>query len=244
MSKRALVIKFGGSATTTLSGLNPAYLQDFFAGITLDLSKHFEKAVFVIGGGQRARVAIAQFGPEAALDVTREHAQELGTLLCELGLPVCGRIPRDVDELAEVVAQAKFGVAVGGLELGQSTDAVAMSAAQVLNALGYEVAIVVLSNVPAIYTADPRQDVEARQIVASDLETLIQMKILINEPKSFRHGMSVPLDPVAVFRYQGIAQHPLYFSQASDFDGVNQFLTNCEIKSGTLIKRGEQLCLR
>lgn len=249
MTKSALVLKFGGSATTTLDGLNLVYLADFFARLDLDLTKIFEKVVLVVGGGSRSRQALATAGPEAALAVTRDHAHELNLALRQLDLSgltqgvVAGLVPTNHQELRAAIIESQL-VAVGGLELGQSTDAVALSAAQILDELGCEVAIVVLSNVAAIYTQDPKKAPEAKQIACATLDQLVELGVLVDNPSAFKHGMNVPLDPIAVHRYANINHQPLYFAGAADIEGVRNFLTHGEQNSGTLVKRGLDLCLR
>lgn len=241
--KNAVVLKFGGSATTNQTGLNPAYLAEFFSALKLDLTKLFAKAVFVVGGGVRARKELSLNGPQAALAITRQHAGQLGQTLRGFGLPISFTVPTTTDKLRKQIEETNFGVAVGGLELGQTTDAVAMSAAQILNDLGYQVSIVVLSNVPAIYTSDPREDLGAKQIAVATLGQLVKMGILIDDPEAFRHGMNVPLDPVAVYRYKTLDHHPLFFAGASDAEGVKKFLTQSETDTGTLIRQGSEICL-
>lgn len=239
-----MVLKFGGSATTNQTGLNPAYLAEFFSALQVDLTKLFEKAVFVVGGGTRARKELSLHGPQAALAITRQHAGQLGQTLRGLGLPICLDVPTDVEKLRQQIEKTNFGVAVGGLELGQTTDAVAMSAAQILSDLGYQVSIVVLSNVPAIYTFDPKKDSNAQQIAVATLEQLVELGVLIDDPEAFRHGMNVPLDPVAVYRYKNLDHHPLFFAGAGDAEGVRKFLTRSDTDTGTLIRQGSELCLR
>ncbi|MCL4208695.1 hypothetical protein KJZ63_03635 [Patescibacteria group bacterium] len=242
--ERAVVLKFGGSATTNQTGLNPIYVSDFLSALKVDLMTLFEKAVFVVGGGVRARKELSLRGPKGALAITRQHAGELGQALRSLGLPISLSVPTTTEMLRGLIAETKFGVAVGGLELGQTTDAVALSAAQILNDLGYQVSIVVLSNVPAIYTADPKKDSDARQIAVASLEQLVKMGVLVDDMAAFEHGMNVPLDPVAVYRYKSLDHHPLFFAGADDAVGVGSFLTQGESNTGTLIKNGSEICLR
>lgn len=244
MIGRAVVLKFGGSATTNQTGLNPAYLTDFFSGIGIDLTKLFDKAVFVIGGGIRARKELSLNGPRAALAITRQHAGQLGQALRGFNFPVCLNVPTNFDELQKLIEITDFGVAVGGLELGQTTDAVAMSAAQILDSLGYEVSIVVLSNVPAIYTDDPKRNPEAKQVAVATLGQLVELGVLVDDPDTFRHGMNVPLDPIAVYRYKKLDHHTLFFAGASDTLGVKNYLTRGEVNTGTLVRHGSELCTR
>lgn len=201
----------------------------------------FERAVFIVGGGQPARMALKTGGvngPELAVEATRRHAVQLGTTMCQLGMPIRGEIPTNVQELKQAISDAEFGVVAGGLELGQTTDAVAMSAAQILNDQGYEVSIIVLSNIGAIYTGDPKTVAHVRQIKQTSVDWLVEEGILINAPQFFKDGMKVPLDPIAVARYQEISQHPLYFTGVNNTAGVNQFLTTGQASNGTLISQG------
>lgn len=233
--KRAIVLKFGGSATVDVEGLNLAYITRFLRELDVDLRQLFDKAVFVVGGGKRARQAFQSGGVQAAIEVTQEHALQLDGALCGFGYNCLGYVPTSPSQLEPAITQANFGVAVGGLEVGQTTDAVAMSAAEVLDSLGYQVTIIVLSNVAAIYTADPRTELTAKPIKYASLSWMIEQGILLDNPAQFSDGMSVPLDPVAVSRYSKLQQHQLLFCSADDVLSVRQLLMNEEVTNGTLL---------
>lgn len=246
MVKRSIVLKFGGSATVGDNGLNPEYIKWFLESLGLSLTETFDKAVFVVGGGSPARKALAELGevngPLIALELTRRHARQLGQTMCELGISVCGTVPTTFLELRQAITDTQFGVAVGGLELGQTTDAIAMSAAGVLRNNGYTVDLVVLSNIHAIYNMPPDMSY-AKAIRHASLEWMLEEGILVNDAKSFRDGMNVPLDPVAIGRYQVFAPKvPLYFTKADNTAGVRQFLMGENLDSGTLISHGVETC--
>jgi uridylate kinase len=230
--------------TVDLSGLNLLYVITLMSGLGIDLTKMFDKAVFVVGGGKRARQAFQDDGVKAAIAVTQEHASQLGAVLYDsLRLPLLREVPKSVIELEQAISGKAFGVAVGGLQAGQTTDAVAMSALNILSNQGYQVYPVVLSNVPAIYTADPQKDDQARAIKSASLIWLVEQGVLTAATNEFVDGMSVPLDPVAVNRFMSLQQHSLLFTSAEDVTGVRQFLTDEEVQSGTLIAQGVETCL-
>ncbi|MDH5533038.1 MAG: hypothetical protein OEX81_01260 [Candidatus Pacebacteria bacterium] len=246
MVKKALVLKFGGSATVGDNGLNPDYIECFLFALSLYLTSMYEKAVFIVGGGPPARKALKEHGeiagPSIALELTRKHARQLGQEICRIGMPVCGTVPTTFLELRQAITDTDFGVAVGGLELGQTTDAIAMSAAGILTNSGYEVSLVVLSNIEAIYNMPPEM-VQARAIKQASLDWFLEERILLNDPSLFKDGMNVPLDPIATGRYQVFAQKvPLYFTKADNIAGVRQFLSGESPDSGTLIADGVEPC--
>lgn len=241
---KAAVIKTGGSKMVDSNGLNRPNTIALLSGLRENLTK-LDKLSLVIGGGQPSRLALKTGGvdgPQLAVEATRRHAAQLGEVMLQLGMPVYGEVPTNVSELQQAIADTEFGVAVGGLELGQTTDAVAMSAAQILLDDGYDVSLVVLSNIPAIYNMPPEM-INAKKISKVSLNWLLETGVLINDPRFFEHGMHVPLDPIAVQRYEGFAHKvPLYFTDASNTAGVRQFLLGEDLDSGTLITDGVEPC--
>lgn len=235
-------MKFGGSATIGENGLNQDYLGNFLEEVGLDLIRQFEKAVFVIGGGVRARRALNLGGPDEAVKVTRGHAGQLSFELNKVGIACDFNIPINTSDLERLIEEAEFAVSVGGLELGQTTDAVAITAANKLADLDYQVSIVVLSNIEAIYTDDPKKIESAQAIKQASLPWLIENRILLGDAKLFTHGMNVPLDPVAVQRYSHNQSTSLFFTGADNTQGVREFLGGQSVQSGTLISEGVETC--
>lgn len=242
MVKKAVVIKFGGSATISENGLNPDYIENFLNAVGYDLLKQFDKVVFVIGGGVRARRALNLYGPEEAVKITHGHAGQLSYELNKAGIVCDLNVPTTTSALRSAIEQAEYGVAVGGLEVGQTTDAVAISAVQKLVELEYQVQVVILSNIETIYTDDPKKTVLAQPIRVTSLDWLVERNIVVNDASRFSHGMNVPLDPVAVERYQCVKHVPLFFSGAGNTEGVRQFLSGKPVQSGTLIAEGRETC--
>jgi uridylate kinase len=241
MAKKALVMKLGGGGFVSLLSLDVQGTTLFIKALK-SLIEQYEKVILIVGGGPPARRVLQDLGevlgPPVALELTRKHARELNQVMCDLGMEFCGVIPTNVLELRQAITDTKFGVAVGGLELGQTTDAVAMSAAQALTNNGYEVSLVIVSNIEAIYNMPPEM-AASQAIKTASLDWMIEEGILINDVLFFKDGMNVPLDPVAVNRYQSFAHKvPLYFTNAGNTSGVEQFLLGEPVTSGTVIFDG------
>jgi uridylate kinase len=241
-ARKALILKLGGSTAVNLAGLNLSYAARLIKDIEQPIFKQYERVVFVVGGGTRARQALIDGGVTAAIQVTQEHAAQLASVVIQAGLTCWDKVPTSVEKLEEAISETDFAVSVGGLEIGQTTDAVGMTATEILDRQGYQVSVVILSNVEAIYTADPRKFSSAKPVKKAPIDWFIQEGILLDNPQAFRDGMSVPLDPVAVSRYKALTKHKLLFTSADDVNGVRHFLTGVGEQSGTVICEGVDPC--
>lgn len=165
-----------------------------YAKVIAAFSRKNQLAV-VTGGGVIARKYIAAAralgGSETVCDqigihVSRLNARLLGTALGTSAFP---DIP---DRLEDLAASTITGLVVvmGGLQPGQSTNAVAALAAEVMHAD----LLVTATNVDGVYTADPRKDPRARKLDEVTPEEL--MKILASE--GIRAGEYALMDPIAV----------------------------------------------
>ncbi len=244
MSKeRAIVIKFGGSAATNEDGANREYLLNFFAALGKDFTKRFAHAAFVIGGGPRVRRLQAQVETQAEKDVVgmqalREHAAQMNEVIRESGFSTEIHVPHDVKSATDLFCrQEEFAITLGGLQIGQSTDTVGVTAAELFAMRGLEAQIVILSNVWRMFTADPRVDESARPIKESNVTTLVQEGVLLDDPGKFRSGMNVTIDPVATSRLQAQKTEApaVFFGHAEDFESIQRFLRGKKPENGTLL---------
>ena len=151
--------------------------------------------VVVTGGGSIARKYIAtarELGASEAvcdqigIHVSRLNAQLLATALEESAFP---EIPETFEDLTRS-AGSGLVVVMGGLQPGQSTNAVAALAAEVMHAD----LLVNATNVDGVYTADPRKDSHAKKLDEVTPEDL--MRILSSE--GIRAGEYALMDPVAI----------------------------------------------
>lgn len=148
-----LVVKVSGSL---LSPPRPEYLASL-AETLRELAEGGCRLVVVAGGGPLAREyieAARRLGvSEAALDVLGIRASRLNALLVASALyPLAPlRVPESVEEAASLAAVYRV-VAMGGLQPGQSTNAVAASVAE---AVGSRVVVNMLRGVDGVYYPAP-----------------------------------------------------------------------------------------
>jgi uridylate kinase len=240
MKEKALVIKFGGSHATNLDGVNSEYIHWFFESLGSSFKKVFVQAAFVIGGGNRVR-KLQKNGKsdkekdKIGMNTLREHSSQMRSILIDNGIDVCDHIPTNYKDANSTIKNLKnYAICFGGLEVGQSTDAVAITAAELFEELGYEVSIIVLSNVDRIFTDDPNINNQAYPIKKSSVDMLVNEGVLVDEKKLWKPGMSISLDPIAVKKLSRLLA-TLFFASAKDLNNINNFIFNKELDNGTMI---------
>ncbi len=166
-----------------------------YAQVLRDIGRQGHQTVAVTGGGEYARkyieTARALGANEALCDqigiyVTRLNARLLISALKNDAFP---EVPETVEELRKYFAIGKI-VVMGGLTPAQSTDAVAMIAAETINADLFVKTI----DAPGICTEDPKKHPEAKkmdQISVQKLRGMLQEKSLVA-------GAYELIDPLAV----------------------------------------------
>jgi len=157
-----VVLKVGGFAFSTEKGPEPL-ISEYVKLLKQLASEH--QFVIVAGGGDVARsyirIARAMQVPESLCDqlgilVTRLNARLVVDGLSDQAFP---EIPTTVAELIRFFASGKL-VAMGGLQPGHSTNAVAAIAAETIKANLYMNA----TDVDGVYTADPKRDPTAKRL--------------------------------------------------------------------------------
>ena len=155
------VLKLGGFAFSGQDG--QPLVEEYVKLLTELVGEHH--LVVVTGGGPIARgyiKAARDMGvPESLCDqlgilVSRLNARLLVNGLGEYAFP---EIPTGIDELKHYFASGKI-VAMGGLQPGHSTNAVAAIAAETIMAD----LLVNATDVDGVYTADPRKDSKAAKL--------------------------------------------------------------------------------
>jgi len=157
-----VVLKVGGFAFSTEKGTEPL-ISEYVKLLKQLASVH--QFVIVAGGGDVARsyirIARAMQVPESLCDqlgilVTRLNARLVVDGLSDQAFP---EIPTTVAELIRFFASGKL-VAMGGLQPGHSTNAVAAIAAETIKANLYLNA----TDVDGVYTADPKRNPMAKRL--------------------------------------------------------------------------------
>lgn len=241
--QKALVIKFGGSVATNIEGANEHYLRNFFEHLGLDVLSSVDRLGLLIGGGPRVRelqksVSTNYEKDMIAREAMWEHAESLRTVAEELGLDPTEAVPHSSKELLEMLPDLENKTVVASwLKDGQSSDASAISLAEAWVNQGYEAAVVILSNVAHIFTADPKKDDSAKPISYSSVDQLVKEGVLIDDPSKFTPGMSVTIDPIAVRTLKDMRDEAptVFFGNSESYDDVRSFLIGESIQSGTIL---------
>src|SRR6184192_2053370 len=151
--------------------------------------------VAVAGGGQNARVyidAARKLGADEStcdllgISVTRANAELLRLALGSVAVP---KIPTMLSELTHYVSSGKV-VVLGGLQPGQSTNAVAALAAEITKAD----VLVNATDVEGVYTQDPKKSPKAKLIRSVHVDKLLNWA-MAGEVFAGRYEL---LDPLAL----------------------------------------------
>jgi uridylate kinase len=187
-----IVLKVGGFAFSTESGSEP--LISDYVKLLQQLVKdhHF---VVVTGGGSIARayiqIARTMRVPESLCDqlgilVSRINARLVVDGLNDKAYP---EIPITVTDLSRFFASGKL-VAMGGLQPGHSTNAVAAIAAETVKADLFLNA----TDVNGVYTSDPNKDPQAEHLDEVKVSKLMQ---ILGDSEMTAGGYDL-MDPIAL----------------------------------------------
>lgn len=170
---RPVVVKLGGFAFPLEP--DPLTLRAH-ADVLRRIAGEGHKLVVVAGGGELARALIRAArslgAPEALCDELGIMASRLNAMLLAiaLGLPNPLEVPWDLPSILRAIEGHDI-VVVGGLQPGQSTDVVAVLAAELLGSK----LVVKATDVDGVYTADPREHPGARKIDRLSYDEAIQL---------------------------------------------------------------------
>ena len=151
--------------------------------------------VLVAGGGENARTYISaarKLGAEEStcdllgIQITRANAE---LLRLALGSTASSKIPTSLSDLPHCVGSGK-AVVMGGLQPGQSTNAVAALAAEITRA---EI-LVNGTDVDGVYTEDPKKNPKAKLIRSVHVDKLLNWA-MVGEVFAGRYEL---LDPLAI----------------------------------------------
>ena len=181
--------------------------------------------VLVAGGGENARTYISaarKLGAEEStcdllgIQITRANAE---LLRLAMGSIASSKIPTTLSDLPHCVGPGK-AVVMGGLQPGQSTNAVAALAAEITRA---EI-LVNGTDVDGIYTEDPKKNPKAKLIPSVSVDKLLSWA-MGGEVFAGRHEL---LDPLAIKIMQR-SKTPTRFVSLADPDNILSALGDKDI---------------
>jgi len=190
--------------------------------------------VAVTGGGSLARRYIAtarELGAsEAECDQIGIYASRLNARLLAAGLgdSVFPEIPDRLEDLLRCAASGLV-VVMGGLQPGQSTNAAAALAAEIIRAD----LLVNATNVDGVYSADPRKDSSARKLDKVTPEGL--EKILSKE--GFGAGEYALMDPLAL-RIIKRSEIPVIITDGRDPSNIEKAMNGKRIGTRIMSSKG------
>ena len=188
-------------------------------------AKDGNQLVLVAGGGENARTYIAaarKLGAEEStcdligIQVTRVNAELLRLALGSSAVP---KVPTSISELPALVGDGHV-VVMGGLQPGQSTNAVAALAAEITRAE----TLVNATDVEGVYTEDPKKNPKARLIRSVHVDKLLNWA-MSGEVFAGRYEL---LDPLAIKILQR-AKIPTRFVSLEDPDNITGALRGKDI---------------
>ncbi len=186
------VVKLGGALF--LREPNVAALKDM-GKVLSGFVREGNQLVLVAGGGENARTYIGaarKLGAEEStcdllgIQITRANAE---LLRLAMGSIASSKIPTMLSDLPHCVGSGK-AVVMGGLQPGQSTNAVAALAAEITRA---EI-LVNGTDVDGIYTDDPKKNPKAKIIRSVNVDKLLSWA-MGGEVFAGRYEL---LDPLAI----------------------------------------------
>ena len=201
-------------------------------GMAKSLSAFAEQGnqlVAVAGGGENARTYIGaarKLGAEEStcdligIQLTRANAE---LLRIALGSTAISKVPNNIGEVPHLAGEGRVLV-MGGLQPGQSTNAVAALAAEITRAEF----LVNATDVDGVYTQDPKKNSKARLIRSVQVDRLLNLAM----SGSVFAGRYELLDPLALKIMQR-ARIPSRFVSLKDPENIIGALQGKQI--GTLV---------
>ncbi|HET9946920.1 MAG TPA: UMP kinase [Patescibacteria group bacterium] len=223
-------MSIGGSLIVPNGGIDTAFLQKLNEFIRKQLATHPNRQFFlVIGGGATAR-HYRDAGHDVIGQLTDEDLDWLGIHATRLNAHLIRTIFRDIAhpqiiEHYEIIRKVEEPVVVAsGWKPGWSTDFDAVMLCE-----DYDVRTILnLSNIPQVYTDDPRKNPDAKPIDKMSWE---EFRELVGD--EWKPGMNAPFDPIAAKRAQDLGAKVIVMD-GNDFENIENYFENKQFV-GTVI---------
>jgi uridylate kinase len=217
-----VVLKIGGYAFPAKPNVE---VLSSYAKTLRRIRKNGHQLVVVTGGGEAARLyinAARELGEsEAICDIIGINVSRLNArlLIAKLGEDAFLEVPSTVEEMRKAFETGKI-VILGGLQPGQSTNAVAAVTAEAINAD----LLINATNVDGVYTDDPRKNPNAKKIDQIKVDKLLQMMIAFE----LSAGGYELFDPVAV-KIVKRSKIPTWIIDGRNVDNIEKILRGEEV---------------
>lgn len=230
MSEQELrVISLGGSLVAP-EGIDLEFLSGFRHVLMNWLNAHTQRrAILVVGGGAPARI-YQRAARELAKDISNEDLDWIGIAATRMN----ARLVRSTfyaDAPCDIVENPETGefdqgriLVASGWKPGFSTDYDAVVLAQRFQAE----CLINLSNIEAVYTADPQLDPQAKPLEQISWQ---QLQDIVGH--TWKPGANWPFDPVATCRARE-ANLKVIVAKGSDLRNLEHILSGQNFK-GTVI---------
>ena len=187
-----MVIKIGGHVFA--SQLDPKTVKEY-SELLRKLRREHHKIVVVVGGGEEARryikvakkIGVSEFVCDVlGIEVSRLNAR---LLIAGLGEDAYPEPPRTFEDMLKAFEANKV-VVMGGLQPGQSTNAVGILVAEAIEADLF----VNATDVDGVYTSNPKEDPKAKKL---DVVKTDELLALISRERLEAGGYTL-FDPIAI----------------------------------------------
>lgn len=215
-----VVMSIGGSLIVPNGGINTIFLQKLNSFIRKQLAHHKDRQFFlVIGGGSTAR-RYRDAGKEVIGKLTDEDLDWLGIHSTRLNAHLVRTIFHDIAhphiiEHYEIIRKVDEPVVVAsGWKPGWSTD---FCAALICEDYGVKT-VLNLSNIPQVFTKDPRKFKDAKPINHTswpDFRKLVGDKWI--------PGMNAPFDPIAARKSEELGVKVVVMD-GENFDNIEKYM--------------------
>ncbi|MFX1519262.1 MAG: UMP kinase [Promethearchaeota archaeon] len=191
----SVIVKIGGSLIFTDEGNINVNRISQYAQVLSTLKDEGMNLCVVVGGGKAARdyiKALHEFNaPETQSDILGIHVSRINALLliAALGKTAYPCPPREIPELAKALTTDKI-IVMGGLQPGQSTNAVAAVVAE----YSQSDMLINATSVDGVYTDDPKKDPTSKKIDELDYDKFQELIV----KKGSRAGEYALFDLVAL----------------------------------------------
>ncbi|MFH1822110.1 MAG: UMP kinase [Patescibacteria group bacterium] len=234
MNKNIYIISLGGSLIVPPAGIDWKLLKKFRALLVREIKKG-NKFVIITGGGytcrhyQQAANKVVNLTKEdrdwLGIHTTRLNAHLIKTIFRQYAHPRINKNPNTKEDLKKHFKKNEGLMVAAGWRPGWSTDFVATTLAQRLNAKK----LVNLSNIDYVYNKDPGKYKDAKLI--KEINWPAFRKIVGSK---WDPGMNLPFDPVAAKKAQELNLE-VAIMNGKNLNNLKNYIAGKKFK-GTIIK--------